>query len=228
MKKISPIRSTPTSKRKSGFTLIEVILAITILAMLGGAVASILQGSIASATALTEVSNRQSQVQALLQLINSSFRNLGSQTLFIAQKNPIVDQSNLFLMFNDSSQLFLWHRDHSRYPAKILTAWPNEKGLQSIGILEYDRYFKASTSSENRFSATGWKHKIELLNDVKSISWRFWNQKTKQWLTDWRNPMQRPEGVELTLQLAESKEPTIHFFYLPPVLLKSIQMEVSP
>ena len=108
--------NTCSLKKRGAFTLIEVILAVAILALLGGAVASILQGSVASATALTEVSNRQSQIQCFIQLLNSTFRNLGSETLFIAQKNPIVDQSNLFLMFNNSHQLFLWHRDQSKFP----------------------------------------------------------------------------------------------------------------
>ncbi|MES2307458.1 MAG: hypothetical protein V4507_01230, partial [Verrucomicrobiota bacterium] len=85
------------------------------------------------------------------------------------------------------------------------------------GILEYNRYFKLSTTATSSFAASGWTNKIELLGDVKSASWRFWNQRTKVWTEDWRNPSQRPDGAELTLQLAESTQPTIHFFYIPPV-----------
>jgi len=218
------MNARPQKKRRA-FTLIEVILAVAILALLGGAVASILQGSVASATALTEVSNRQSQIQCFIQLLNSTFRNLGSETLFIAQKNPIVDQSNLFLMFNNSHQLFLWHRDQSKFPAKVLTAWPSEKGVLSIGILEYNRYFKLTTTTESSFSATGWVHKIELLGDIKSLSWRFWNQATKKWSDDWRNPTQRPNGVELTLLLAESKVPSIHFFWIPPIQIQNLNFQ---
>ncbi|MES2307459.1 MAG: type II secretion system protein, partial [Verrucomicrobiota bacterium] len=118
-------------KPRKGFTLIELILAVAILALLGGAVAGILQGSVASAVALTEVSNRQSQVQSFLQLLNTTFRNLGTETTFMAQKNPMLDQTNLFLMFNGASQLFNWHRDQSKFPAKLLTWWPNDKGVLS-------------------------------------------------------------------------------------------------
>ncbi len=215
-------------RRSRAFTLIEVILAVAILALLGGAVASILQGSVASATALTEISNRQSQIQCFIQLLNQTFRNLGSETLFIAQKNPIVDQNNLFLMFNNSHQLFVWHRDQSKFPAKVLTSWPSEKGALSIGILEYNRYFKLTNSTESQFSATGWVHKIALLNDVKSLSWRFWNQATRKWTEDWRNPTQRPHGIELTLELAESKTPRIHFFWIPPIQIQPSSFQNLP
>lgn len=197
---------------------------VAIMTLIGGAIAGILNGSITSAVALTETSKRQTQVQAFIQLLESTFRNLGTQTTLMAQRNPIVDQSNLFMMFNRSSHLFRWHRDQIEYPGKILTWWPNEKGLYSIGILEYNRLFRLVSGSQSspNFSAGGWKNRVELLTDLKKVSWRFWNERTLKWSEDWRNPSERPHCIELTFQLAESQEEEIHYFWIPPLQLPAL------
>lgn len=212
--------------RSRGFSLLEMILVVAIMTLLGGAIAGILQGSISSASALSETSQRQTQVQAFIQLLQSTFRNLGTQTTMMAQKNPIVDQTNLFIMFNRSNQLFRWHRDQVEYPGKILTWWPSDKGLFTIGILEYNRLFRlvSGAQSSPNFSAGGWKNKIDLLTDVKKVEWRFWSERAQKWSIDWRNPSERPQSIELSLQLGESTETTLHYFWIPNLQLPPINL----
>jgi prepilin-type N-terminal cleavage/methylation domain-containing protein len=203
--------------RRGGFTLIEVILSIAILALLAGGVFGTVRATMAATAALRDAQQQRQGVYGLIELCQQTFSSLPGEAILV--KAVRRDNSAPELTLRQAPRAFAIGERAFFYGETALTARQQNNGGLALGV-EY--------RSINR-----WTQKVEgdpqwlpLLKDVQSVAWAFYDPGSGIWLDHWENVSRRPQGVRLTLSFLGSEPAWSQTFWLPqimPVALQSLQ-----
>ncbi|MBI4024411.1 MAG: prepilin-type N-terminal cleavage/methylation domain-containing protein [Verrucomicrobia bacterium] len=196
-----------------GFTLLEVMLAVALLALLAGGLFAIVSGTMASAAELHQRQNRQQQVEGLVALCQRTFRTLPSSA---SLQGGVREESGVYLpevILRQAPAAFSWGDPSVALPTAVLRARPQVGGLFGLGLLrEHDSSGVESSSESER--PVRW---LMLLSDIRKLEWRFYDSRTATWMEEWNDHALRPSLVELTLTLAGELSPVRFIFWLPPL-----------
>ena len=180
--------------RMRGFTLIETLLALAILAVLSAAAVMVLQNVI-RADGLTR--EKSQQIAAL----QRAFRQIAddSDTFFFAGR---------FQLQSDD-----WGLAFSR------SGWPNPLGILPRSEIQNVTYRLRQQqlerlSFDQQDPLTGSQPTVRvLLREVTAFRLRFYAD--GRWQETWDRPQRLPQGLEITLTLANSGEITRLFLLTP-------------
>ncbi len=199
-------------RRRSAFTLFEVILALMILGLLSGAVYTITTAALESTKAAMSEQTGARRLEAFVRITRDAFLNLPSDArlfLRIAKSNtgaPVPE-----LVFAETSGTF--GMASLGGGSMILSARPRADGTRVFSILrvpanvegnEYDRLVEQG----------GW---IPLLPGVEKVVWTFFRQ--GEWIEEWPEGSERPPLVRLQFEYLDLPGSVIDLqFWVPPVV----------
>ena len=179
-----------------GFTLIEVIVTLTIFVLLTASVFGIMTAVFQSSNDLQANQNRRDQVSALRGFLKNNFDRLASADHFIPYSRDGEGLRLNGLIFVTSGV------------AEALDATPQANGFYLLRLgRPTDNISPASFRQqlEKNQSAVNW---TPLIRDVRSIGWKFQAISSPDWVTDWTRDPVKPALVECSIQLAGDDLPT--------------------
>ena len=191
------MQTTPTSpkSRATGFTLLEVLLALVIFAMLSLSAYAVLQGVMRNDEVARAKITRLSELQRAFAALARDFTQVMPRSTRInGEASTTLFQAERFQLESDDGSVMM-----------VRAGWFNPGGelrrseLQKVGYhlrqqqLERLTYLYPDAVTGTEPVAT------PLLSHVSAFSLRFY--KNGEWLTQWNTPAVLPAAVEITLTL---------------------------
>ena len=208
MRKQHSIRRTPAE----GFTLLEVVISMLILALLAGSVYAIVSSAIGAARTAMEQQLVVRRLDAFLRVSREAFLNLpatGTLTLEIGRTQ--TGDTEQRLIFSNPQGVF--GVPSLAGGSLVLAAKPHTDGTRTMTLLKIPA--NASVKGrEEAMAASG----IPLLPKLRKPRWSF---KTSVANSDWKDELPasspRPSLVRLQMQVDELPDSIETVFYVPPL-----------
>ena len=188
----------PVSKSsQTGFTLLEVLLALVIFAMLSLSAYAVLQGVIRNDEVSRDKITRLSELQRAFATLSRDFTQTIPRPVRInGETSTVLFQAERFQLNSEDGAVMF-----------VRAGWLNPGGelrrseLQRVGYrlrqqtLERLTYLYPDAVTGTEPAATS------LLSKVTAFSLRFY--RNGEWLTQWNTPTELPAAVEITLTLED-------------------------
>ena len=184
-----------------GFTLLEVLVAIAIFAMISLAAYQILQGVLRSGEISKEHSEALTELQRAMLIIEQDF----SQITYRLSRDENVEEDELQVMSAGES---LFESDDQGIEFTRL-GWTNPFDLLPRSELLRVRYRLKEGQLQRLYFLypdlqVGDEPKVQvLLNDVETLSFRFWDS---SWLDSWTSTDSLPDGIEISFTTKQYSE----------------------
>ncbi len=196
-------------QKRNAFTLLEVMLALAILALLTAALFTVVQGSLKATSELMEKQKRAAQIAGFLQLWEQIFYRLPMNAVL---KSGISDSSNAYLPFftiQNAPQIFPWIGD---LPTFTLAIRVRAEGGFNILILKYNE--RKKYSSDQSFADIDKLSGFPLLTNLSNVKWRFFDARNG-WVEQWSNNSFWPKAIELSFSIMGDSESVRSVILLP-------------
>lgn len=183
-------------KIEKGFTLLELLVAISIFSMLSVMAYGGLQAVITTKTSSEKISTRVSEIQLAIMRVSNDLR----QTVDRSVRDEHGDVIAAMKLDRGKNKLE-WTRAGYRNPAGL-----KRSNLQRVSyVLEDKTLFRLVWPVLDRAQDTE-VMKSEVLTNIENIEWRFYNNEST-WITEWP----QNEGKEKILSLPNAVEINIDF-----------------
>ncbi len=224
----------PRRRRQLGLTLLEVVVSLAILSLLSTAIYSIIIGAVDATASLAAIESENRRINAFLEQSRSAFAHFpqgASAELKIIESEPLRQE----LTLRGVTNAFIWGPQGSwEQPAVTLTPrpWP-ESRLKTLtntsasttpprhsslamsvpdffrtnpdGTPLHDSPLQSPTGNQLTEPDEKGRFWMDLIPDVQSVTWRFWDPSAKKWL-DHSGPT-RPILVEIQILLPGRTHP---------------------
>jgi type II secretory pathway component PulJ len=209
------------SKRTSGgFTLIEVIVTLSIFILLTASVFGIMTAVFESSNALKENQNRRDDISALHAYLKSRFENLTATDQLKSYRRGEGDglrvNGILLSTQNEVEAIDASRQANGLYALRLA----NPAGATSSP----PTVTSFAEELEKNVDALAW---TPLIRDVRSIDWKFQAAASPDWLNEWTSDSTRPNLIECTIQLAGDEQPTVMDFAVPRLVASPSQAPVE-
>ena len=206
-----------THRKASGFTLLEVTLALSLLVILMGGVYSIATGAIQLGAEVSESQNREMLVHSFLQLCRRNIERLpgnGEMILFAEEDGRYYVTEVSFL---DTPLAFSFAAIPAGYDKVVLESVADPRGYLQVNLRFLNEEEENTVSETTTYDEEG-AITLPLLDGVSVFEWRFYDLEEKEWLVVWEEEEDgRPSFVELTLGFFDGGDPVRTVFWVPPI-----------
>jgi len=207
--------STRTSAKRSGFSLLEVVLATAILALLLSGAFAIVQGSVELGAEITEQEDRALTRARLVEILRQNIRNLQPEANLLL---TVIEKSGSYspeLAFLGDGAAFALGGGPGGGQGATLIARPTPGGFFALDLLLLpdDSIGKGRKHPDARKGP-----RIELLPELAAFSWRVYDPVAREWVVSWGDYGRRPSQIELTMAFSGDLAPQRYVFWVPPVV----------
>jgi type II secretory pathway pseudopilin PulG len=219
---MKPISHPPFFRaRSSGFTLFEMIVALSMFVLLTTGIFSISQSTLELTESISLAQDRSLIRQNFIEFMRRSFRTLPGEAevrLVVKQKGSTY-VPNLYIVNGGSSftpgmslapdtSMDVYAEERPGGYLRVMLRVLNQKQTQAMRALQPVRYTNDQIT-------------LPLLDNVSRFQWRFYDSMTNRWENNW-NQARRPILAEMNLQLDDGFE-SRSVFWLPPVIPNAVQ-----
>ncbi len=212
-----------------GFTLLEIMLALFVFALLVGGVFSIAAGTTQLADEMEQEHERDAQLNRFGEFCGHLFRSLDGT-------------ARVRLRARQNGGQYLGQLAVQNAPQVFAGAVPVEDGITSLESEEtpggFLRVVLKTSAPENERTSTAGGTRLVLLENVARCDWRFFNPSSSQWESVWNESLpltavssvpaenavaaRRPGLIELTLAIG-ADAPRRFVFWTPPAQTTTAQ-----
>lgn len=218
-----------TNQFQSGFSLFEIVVAMSILSIIAGAVLSILWQAGDTAAEIRFLDRRDEEVSRFLALLRESIENLpngGTLEMVPAEESTT---GNNELKIGNSATAFVFGEKIGTSEETVIALRPSADATAieptfEIAISRSDfapdedenggMVFRAGTDDLMQVDEEG-RYWLPLLSDVSSAAWRFWDEDNEEWLDEWTDDSAMPPLLEFSLVESGKLSPLIVVFEVP-------------
>jgi len=209
-----------------GFTLLEIVTALTILSMVATTVFGILWQAGNAAAEIRDYDNRDEQVSRFIGMLQRTVESMPTGGT-IAMVPPTESPTGFYEMtINDASTAFTFGENATGTGSTTIgmRAQPEDETetlgrfgeidvpLFQVGISRED-FAPSDTDGDGMVFRSGGfndedstlyvdeqgRYWLPLLNHVTGMSWRFWDETQRDWLDEWTDSSRLPQMVELSM-----------------------------
>lgn len=202
-------------RRKRGFTLFEVMIAMGILVFLVGGIYFSVSTAVSSSIQLATVQMEARQQNAFVRFLREGFLNLPAgakiflRTRDLGQRGRAVE-----LLIERASGAFETGVLEAQGSGVVLAVIPDGKGAGHFSIQRFVSGLGENDRDRNLESGS-W---LRILEGITTVRWRFWDKREQRFVETWENPDERPAFVELTYAVGGEPE-TTSVFHLPAIAM---------
>ena len=218
---------------RAAFTLMEVVIALTILGMIMGTLFAIIQGSVRAASQIEQLQRENDSINRFLDLCRKTFTTLPSTaTLTLTALDPNNPTSSAQeLTISGSTNCFSFGINPISYEDTILGLRPDPNGLTDENglLLQYlclsredlipqddsNMALRQETSGLSAPDEQG-RYWMPLLPDVVQLKWRFYKEDDDTWLEEW-DDSDWPALIEVQLVMRDRTTPLRMVYSVPTI-----------
>ena len=206
------------STRPRGFTLLEVMTALLLIAMVISMVLAIARTSLKLSKSIVDSQNAEMEQQAFFDLLGRRFSSMPGNARLDLKVQDTGSQYLSDLTLQNVPMSFTWGGQDRIAKAVQLSTVRRRNGLLDIVLRYYEvEILEGSTGvvdsaviDEKPFA------EIVLLENVAYFEWQVLNSSTMEWQYEWMEPQKLPLQVELVMAIGAKGENIRHVFWIPP------------
>jgi type II secretory pathway pseudopilin PulG len=234
-----PPNAKPSAVRSlAAFTLIEVVIGITILAMITGTLFAIIRGAVSGAADIERLQRENESINRFVELCRITFQTMpstGTLSLEIVERtDPLLQE----LTISGAPHCFGFGTSATSYKETILSIRPESSTSGPVNPTEGVRY-NLSLSREDLIPQTDdnelavrqdansptaaddqGRFWMPLLPGVSSLTWRFYKQSEDVWEEEW-SASKWPDLIEMNLTMEGRTLPLRAVFSVPVLSLRA-------
>ncbi|MFQ3669994.1 MAG: prepilin-type N-terminal cleavage/methylation domain-containing protein [Verrucomicrobiia bacterium] len=200
----------PRRRSPQGFTLIEVIVSISVLVIVSSSVFLIMRTALEASTALESTQLEFQRQETLRRVLDRMFRELPATVRLTALARE-GDAGATQIELAPFDPLEPWRPTRDPLKEAALTLQEQANSLYTFGVRLRDPELRAFTASP----AEGTEF-FPLMRDVRLVTWRFFSADTQEWLASWTSAATRPALIEFTWQPGDGTPPQRWIFRVAP------------
>lgn len=210
--------------RGRGFTLLELVLAIGLMALLVGMIFAVASQNIALGRTVVEKQNEESIDTALFELLDTMFASLPGN----ARLELLADGGGSDLLSEVSSDMtvqnvplsFTWGGVERIAKSIQLSTVRGRDGLYDIVLRYYEGEILEATTDVGDAAVIGEEEpfaEVVLMEDVTVFAWQVLDGRDmEEWQSDWEIAGRLPLQLELTYMRDQFSDPIRHVFWITP------------
>ncbi len=210
---------SPSRSRRSGFTLLELVLAVAIMTVLVGMVFGTARSSLALGNTVVKTQNEEMLRQAFFELLKQRFASLPGNTRFDLKVDDGGSHYLSDLTLQNVPLSFAWGGQERVAKAVQLSTVKRRSGFLDIVLRYYEH--EILEGSEALPGGVGVLDnapfaEVVLLEDVDFFEWRVLDGRSMEWQYDWDLQGRLPLQLELKMKMGAHGEDITHIFWIPP------------
>lgn len=213
----------------AGFTLIEIMLSIGLLALLIGGVFSVQRGAMAISADVVTQQEKSMRISSFAELMRRNLEEAPGN----ARVHLIVSRGGSDLFIKDFPLAFAWSGVSAGSKSVILRTEPNALRQFTSVVLylneEATQDYEQGNLNEGKIDRTTGQpmvRRLELMDGIDSLVWKVVDdskspsvpgrENPEEWVTEWPfdKPV-RPSRVRFNLTMADGSEPLDLIFWIP-------------
>ncbi len=207
-----------TRPRRSGFTLLEVVISLFLLTVIVGMVVGIARTSLILGKSVVESQNKEMEHMAFFELLSQRFSSLPGNTRFNLKVEDSGSHYISDLTLQNVPMSFTWGGQERTAKAVQISTVKRRSGYLDIVLRFYEN--EVLEGSESTFGKSALDNKpfaeIVLLQDVAFFEWRVLDGRSMEWQFDWDIQGRLPLQIELTMAIGAKGEEIRQVFWVPP------------
>ncbi|MFT4175764.1 MAG: prepilin-type N-terminal cleavage/methylation domain-containing protein [Luteolibacter sp.] len=233
----APFPAIATSRRdpasRGGFTLLELVLAMTLIALIAGMVFGTAKSSIQLGNTVVETQNEEMLHQAFFEFLGRRLSSLPGNTRLDLTSSDSGTHYLSDLTLQNAPMNFDWGGQTRTAKAVQLSTVKRRSGYLDIVLRYYENPLLEDTNEDGttdgtlRTSALGNPPfaEITLLENVRFFEWRVLDGRNMdEWRSIWDTKGRLPLQMELNIAFGADGPELRHVFWLPPKADPSILM----
>jgi prepilin-type N-terminal cleavage/methylation domain-containing protein len=212
------MKTRPYSTRPAGFTLLEVVIAMGLLAIIVGMVFGIARTSLALGNTIVQTQNEEMEHQAFMDLLGQRFSALPGNTRLELKSQDSGGRYLSDLTLQNVPLSFTWGGEERIAKAVQLSTVRRRSGYLDIVLRYYEN--EILEGSQSTFGKSALDNEpfaeIVLLSDVAYFEWRVLDGQSLEWQYDWEIQGRLPLQLELVMAIGAKGEEIRQVFWLPP------------
>jgi len=219
------MKISPPSRKRRGFTLLEVVIAVGLLSLIVGMVVGIARTSLALGKSIVETQNEEMRQQVFFDLLSQRFSSLPGNARMDLQADDKGSHYLSDLTLQNVPLGFNWSGGERIAKTVQLSTVKRRSGFLDI-VLRYYENEILEDSEQSTMSALKEEPfaEIVLLKDVSYFEWRVLDGRSMEWQFDWKNNGRLPLQIELTMAMGAKGEEIRQVFWIPPRLNPEVVM----
>jgi Prokaryotic N-terminal methylation motif len=192
------------------FTLIEVVLALSILVLLAGALFSTVKVTMETTAVLQQTQQFRQKIFGFFTLVEETFRALPASALLVWGTREEQGLGLPEIILREAPGALAWgeRRLFSGEIALVTRAEANR--TITLGLERREVELSTGQMKPN----PPW---LPLLTQLKKVQWRFFDSRNGNWQEFWNDGATHPTLIELSLEFEGETERWSHVFWLPPL-----------
>lgn len=177
--------------KRSAFTLLEVILAVALVAMVTLTIYRFLEGNLRAIRVFTEMGERDRTLEALVEVLKDHLMSLPPKG-----KSSLLGEPHKFGTYSSDEMQWVCGPGNALFASQALGDYrvllmmgkPDGSGASELGLS------RVPVDSNERI-----KNWIPLLPDVQELRIRYFDDRLNSWLDKWSDSAARPALVRLEI-----------------------------
>lgn len=223
-------RHVPSLRR--GFTLLELVLALLVLAILTGMIFKTASGSMELSNTVVKRQNEESVQSAFFELLGRRLSALPGNTRMELVSTDAGSHYLSDLTLQNVPLGFSWGGAEKIPKAVQLSTVQRRDGYLDIVLRYYEEEILQDSDNQNANEDLEPFAEVVLLEDVRTFEWRVLDGRTMEWNYDWDLVGRLPLQMELTIALGAEGEFMRQIFWITPkqdpeVMMRQLQQQAQ-
>jgi hypothetical protein len=195
-------------KTSAGYLLLEVILALAILTIIVALVFRIIQTTVRVTTDVQYLQSEQEHADGLYELLRKHFDSLPRTAEFQTRRA----RNALELIFLGAPFHFSWTPSGPQFGSTVIAARRGSDGFYTLAVVQEPEDASVSYAVSGDPANARW---APIVGNLRECNWRFFDPRTQEWKTDWKDPGTKPTLFECTFEASGQVGPTRAVFRWP-------------
>ncbi|MDF1753090.1 MAG: prepilin-type N-terminal cleavage/methylation domain-containing protein [Verrucomicrobiales bacterium] len=218
--------------KNRGFTLVEIVIAMTILALISGTVMAILVQAGDTAAEIRDTDLKDEEVSRFLELLERTVETLPIDATI--EMLPAAETISGFpeMKISNAVGAFTFGEDIGSAGELVIGLQPQQESENEGQFFELaisrDSFSPEDTDGDGMVFGAGsedfltadaeGRYWLPLVSDIISASWRYWDEESNEWLTEWQGE-NLPPLLEFSVEDSHRPGPVRVVFEVPEHLV---------
>lgn len=220
----------PSGHRRNGFTLLELVIAMGILAMLVGMIFGSATANLQLSNDVVRKQNEESAKNAFFTLLANRFGTLPGNTRMELTWEDAGNHYLSDLTLQNVPLAFTWGGTEKVAKAVQISTVARRDNYLDIVLRYYENEILEDSDNVNVDEAAEPFAEVVLLEDVRTFEWRVLDGRTMEWQEDWDLVGRLPLQMELTIAFGAQGRFIRQIFWITPkqdpeVMMRTLQQQ---